>query len=139
AIEAGGKDWSAPASLPEYGYTQPGRRLIVWPTKIEYFRQQKEETPFIAAGTFKWALLPGGDVPHTSPERFYYNYRVKGVEAAGYQFTAPHGAPKNREGGFSVNFDIPKGGQDVAFSLMANWTVSVPIGNLLLFKFRPPG
>jgi hypothetical protein len=138
-IASSGKEWSAPDSLKEHGYGQPGRRLLVWPEKIEYFPAREAGKPTLAQVRFNWVLLPGAEIPEGSPSYFYYHYYEKGSKSVGFQFTSPHGSPPAREGSFTVNFDVPKEGKEVAFVLLTNWTVPVPLGNFVVLMFRPPG
>jgi hypothetical protein len=139
AIAAGGKEWSAPDSLKEHGYGQPGRRLLVWPGKIEYYPAREAGKHTIAQVRFDWVLLPGAEIPAGSPSYFYYHHYEKGSKSVGFQFTSPHGSPPAREGSFTVNFDVPKEGKEVSFVLLTNWTVPVPLGNFVVLKLRPPG
>lgn len=136
-LAAGGKEWSAPESLKDRGYAQWGRRLLVWPEKIEYYRSQESGKHTVASVRFNWVLLPGASTPDGSPQTFYYHYYQKGTNSVGFQFTSPHGSPPAREGSFSVGFDVPREGTEIAFVMLTNSTVPVPLGNFVVFKFPP--
>jgi hypothetical protein len=139
ALAAGGKDWSAPETLKDYGYERQGRRLLVWPEKVEYHRSQEAGKHTIASVKFNWVLLPGASIPEGSPSYFYYHYYEKDTKnGIGFQFTSPHGSPPAREGTFSVTFNVPKEGTEVAFVMLTNWLYPVPLGNFILLKFPPP-
>lgn len=133
AVAAGGKQWSAPEKLEKLGLMQPGRRLLVWPAEVKTFPQA--DGAAIVQAQFNWVLLPGAEIPDGSPERFYYHYYFDNdPKLTNFQFTAPHGGAKAREGTFTLGFDLPKGGQEVALVLVSNWTGPVPLGNFVVLK-----
>ncbi|MEZ6138944.1 MAG: hypothetical protein R3B84_00090 [Zavarzinella sp.] len=134
-VATGGTNWSAPEALKEVGIYQPGRRLLLWPEKISFPQQQGDAKPGFAIVKFRWVLRPGAELPEGSPERFFYNvYDINTKKILTFQF-APHGGIKAREGSFTINITIPKESKKIAFVLLTNWTVNVPLGNLILFEF----